>query len=240
MVNKPAPIFAEDWPLFQISAQQPLLRYMDVFKFKDLLETSTLYFRRADKLPDMLEGTVSDEGIHGTSASDIAFGKQVVRGEGYQRIAAQQEVAKSCTFLNCWHINDKATEKMWKAYTSSPESVVVFTTHAQLARALKHPVLMSGVRYITADTPRTLFDERSAFFYKDADQFAFEKEWRLLIDVGMLGRGVYRDDPEDFFRRVPVELSTLIMKVQPHPDAPHDTLKLIDDLVCRYLQKLHN
>ena len=37
-----------------------LLRYMDVEKYKDLLDTKTLYFPRYDQFEDKLEGCMQD------------------------------------------------------------------------------------------------------------------------------------------------------------------------------------
>jgi hypothetical protein len=90
------------------------------------------------------------------------------------------------------------------------------------------------VKYVSAGTPRTEFDERSLFFYKDIS-FKFEQEFRLLIDLMMLGGSIRSDHPNDFFRRVPVDLATLVYAIKPHPDATRETKDRIGDLVRRYL-----
>jgi hypothetical protein len=59
---------------------------MDVWKFRDLLERKALYFCRADKFEDPLEGTISKEGIHGTSASDLAFAEIIGVTEGDMQV----------------------------------------------------------------------------------------------------------------------------------------------------------
>ena len=57
-----AEIYGEDWPYSTVHPQQALLRYMDFWKFEDLFKTQTLYFCRADKFEDTLEGDALTKG----------------------------------------------------------------------------------------------------------------------------------------------------------------------------------
>src|SRR6266480_8030105 len=68
-----APIFKKDWPLKLPPPSQIVWRYMDLWKFEAMVRTSSLYFRRADKLSDRGEGRLSIEGVRGTSESEEAF-----------------------------------------------------------------------------------------------------------------------------------------------------------------------
>jgi hypothetical protein len=206
---------------------------MDYWKFEDLLKTGELYFCRADKFTDSLEGTLSPEGIHGTSASDHAFSAVPGLGhDGYHERAAYRARAKACTFVSCWHINEQPDRRMWDAYTKSSDSVVMVTSADRLAASLKQHAFGSAVKYVSADTPRTEFDERSLFFYKDSS-FAFEQEFRLVVDLMILGGTIREDDPNDFFRRFPVDLDTLIYGIQLHPDAEGPTKAKLGELIKR-------
>jgi len=174
VVSGLSPIYAEDFPFSGFHADQPLLRYMDLWKFEDLLKTGELNFYRADKFDDPLEGTLSKKGVQGTSASDIAFHREPLSDEEYEKASSYREIAKACTFVNCWHMNHDQCLKMWEVYSTSPESVLVITTAGRLLQSLKQRVFASPVKYVSEDTPRTEFTARSLFFYKDA-KFAFEK-----------------------------------------------------------------
>ena len=46
---------------------------------------------------------------------------------------------------------------------------------------------MSPVQYVSPETPRTEFAEKSPFFFKDIS-FSFEQEFRLLINLSMFLR----------------------------------------------------
>ena len=234
IVTAPSPMFAEDFPYRDVAPNQALLRYMDFWKFEDLFRTQTLYFCRADKFLDPLEGTLSVEGVHGTSASDVAFNDRVkIAPRCYAEIAAYRDIAKAVTFVNCWHINNKDTAEMWDAYTTSTDSVLVISSGERIKAAVPQSVAMSAVKYVDAATPRTEFDERSLFFYKDA-KFEFEREYRLLIDLKDCGDSIYQDHPDDFFRRVSADLSALVYAIQPHPHAPEGTKARIAALVAKF------
>ncbi len=234
-VTEPAPVYANNWPYQDVADDQPLLRYMDLWKFEDLMTTQSLYFRRADKFEDPLEGTLSIKGVHGTSATDLAFHQRAkIVPSDYEDLAAYRDIAKSVTFVNCWHINNDECPRMWDTYASSPESVLVISSGASLKAALKKPVAMSRVKYVDNNIPRTEFGSRSLFFYKDSE-FLFEKEYRLLIDLSDLKESIDPDDPQDFFRKIPVDLQVLIDLVQPHPRASEDTFEKISQLVQQYL-----
>jgi hypothetical protein len=235
LVTAPAPIYAQDFPYGGVSPQQPLLRYMDLWKFEDLLSSQSLFFCRADKFKDPLEGTISKKEIHGSSKSDVAFAKTAnFQKQEYEKAVEYRNTAKACTFVNCWHINNNESQAMWDAYTETPASVLVISTAMRLASSLKEPVFGSAVKYVSEDDPRTEFDGRSLFFYKDLE-FDFEREFRLLIDLIMIGGSIQSDNEADFFRRVPVDLSILIHAIQLHPQATQTTRDRVASLVCQHL-----
>lgn len=235
IVTELTPIFAEDWPYGFVHPNQPLLRYMDFWKFQDLIESGELYFCRADKFADPLEGTISKPGVHGTSASDLAFFSKVpVSREDHAKLAEYREIARSSTFINCWHMNTEESPRMWADYTTSSDSVLVITTAENLVNALKRKVMMSPVKYVDENTARTEFGIHSLFLYKD-EAFAHEREFRLLIAPLMDGETVLRDDPDDFFRKVPVDISCLVDKIQIHPQASPETYERVKSVVRRHL-----
>ena len=235
IATEPSPVYAEDWPYGFLAPNQALLRYMDYWKFEDLVKTNELYFCRADKFDDPLEGALSREGVHGTSRSDVAFAATAsVNSGSYEQKAEYRDIAKGCTFVNCWHINTDESQDMWDAYTTSPDSVMIISSSERLAASLSQPVVAAAVKYVDQETPRTEFGERSLFFYKDTE-YAFEREFRLLIDLMMLGGSISRDDKADFFRRVPVNLEALVGGLKLHPDATEDTFNKVRGLVEGHL-----
>ena len=147
--------------------------------------------------------------------------------DDYEKRKLNESCAKGRTSINCWHINDEDSVKMWDSYTSSPESILVRTTVKNLQTALKMPVMGAGVKYVAEDAPKTDFGNRSLFYYKD-EQYEYEKEYRLLVDLNSLEeKEIQMNLEEDFYRMVPVDLETLIIDITCHPSATPDTRRLL-------------
>jgi len=147
-----------------------------------MLRTSSLYFRRADKLCDVGEGRLSTEEIRGTSPSERAFrAAYKIAPDGHAIDGAAHETTRSCMFINCWNIGDDESARMWAEYTTSAESIAISTTFERLVRAMPTTeLIISRVKYINDTTPRCEFFHTTPFFYKHM-RFAFEIEpgaWR--------------------------------------------------------------
>lgn len=242
VVQSLGPMYAEDWPYLDLPDDHPLLRYMDLWKFEDMLRTSTLYFRRADKFEDdPLEGTISKEGVHLTSRTDKAMMERIqLAPQTYAEMAAYRDIANGMTFVNCWHINNNECPKMWESYTTSSDSILVISSAGRLKRALDREVMMSAVKYVDQNTPRTEFGERSLFFYKDSS-FAFEKEYRLVVDFYSLAGtngSIDPENPDDFSRKLGIDLGTLVYALQPHPSATNKTKEKIAALVAEFIPQM--
>lgn len=230
------PIFEQDWPYKAIDPSTVVWRYQSLEKFADMLATSALYFRRADKFPDdPMEGTLSPEDLHGTSESDRAFAKAYrVNPEEYANTVAGHEPMRRAVFVNCWHMNRVEDGRMWREYTDSPDSVVVRSTAEALKISLPPSVLMAGVTYIKKDEPRTRFDHASLFFFKDVG-FKHEAELRLIAFKSP-GETILWDDPADFGRKVAVDLD-YIETVICHPSMSDATKAKVGELVRQHCPK---
>src|SRR5437899_352460 len=100
-----------------------VLRYLDVFKFIDLLTTRELYFRRLDRLGDPLEGTLPQ------SVVDSDF---LVR----QNIDTITATVRECVCVNCWYFGDEDL-RMWDGYAAAGTGLVIRSTIGMLKAALK-------------------------------------------------------------------------------------------------------
>lgn len=226
-----APVYEEDWPYKGISDSEVLWRYMDLFKFKDLVESSTLYLARPDKFVDPFEGRLCPGNDNERSKSEAAF-RDLYRiadshGEPYS------ETHRKLVFILCWHRNTRENRRMWNI-TESPKSVAITTSGKALRRFTSPSLLKSAVKYAPLDRPRTEFDHNSLFFYKPTE-YAFEREFRLLRQPAK-GETFRLDDSEDEYRRVPIRLRKIVHRIILHPEAEEDTIDEVWDLVFRHLQ----
>jgi len=74
-VGPRVPVDPKDWPYKEIPPSETLWRYMDFWKFEDMLAKSALYFARQDRFSDPFEGRLSQRDAAGMSASDTALYK---------------------------------------------------------------------------------------------------------------------------------------------------------------------
>jgi hypothetical protein len=221
------PVYKSDWPYQSIAPDQIVWRYLDFWKFEEMLKKSALYFRRADCFKDPLEGSLSIPEIHGTSASDKAFHSTYGTRPDYESRYRGQNIMKSCVFVNCWHRNTRESERMWKEYTATAESVVITSSARALQRVLPQTILVSPVKYIPQDFPRTEFDHSSLFFYKDTS-FTYERELRLLRH---LGENEILDIQEDIGKNIPINLKLLIHRVVLNKRIPDRVAQHVINLV---------
>lgn len=229
------PVYAEDWPYQMPAREQRLWRYIDLWKFKSLIDKSALYFRRADKLPDVGEGKLSKEGVRGTLPSQIEFNAAYnIASQGWAVDSKAHEVTRSCMFINCWSIGETETIRMWHDYTTSADSLAISTTFDRLMRALGgENILVSRVKYVDETTPRAEFFHTTPFFYKDVS-YSFENELRLLRPL----RGneeVLVNDEKDFGKMIKVDTALIIDAIVTHKNMSADSRKSLQKLLAARL-----
>jgi len=231
IVGPIAPISPEDWPFQVIEDTEILWRYMDLWKFEDLIRTGTLYFSRPDKLKDPFEGRFSPGNLRQRSKSDEAFRQAYNIDDRDTR--NYPELHRKLVFISCWHRNTSESFEMWQAYTSSSESVVVATSAKALRRFLPQELMKYAVKYAPLDFPRTEFSHNALFYYKPS-HYRFEREYRILrspredevFDI---------DKSEDEFRRISIRAKKIIHRVITHPNAACETKLKVEELLRRYL-----
>lgn len=229
----PVPIFKEDWPYKMPPPSRTLWRYMDMWKFESMLRSSSLYFRRADKLADEGEGRLSREVVYGTSRSEIAFDEAYKVARDYKQHLAAHEITRSCMFVNCWNISGREDQRMWREYTTSADSVVVTTSMKALQRAVaEQRIVVSRVKYISESAPRVEFSHTTPFFYKDRF-FSFENELRLLRPL-LEDEQVLVENEEDFGKAVSVNLTRLIHRVITHKAMSKSSIAAIESLTSQF------
>lgn len=157
-------------------------RYMDHWKFSDMLATSSLHFTRVDKLDDNLEGTWGPSGAFEAYES---YGKEYI-----EQLKYWEKVFRTIGAVNCWHVNNSESEEMWNLYVSGNEGVAVQSTFSALTKAFDttaRKIYVGIMKYIDyehdsfEDCSNRSFGNFTTFFnYKD-ENFKHENELRALI-----------------------------------------------------------
>ena len=175
-VGEAIPIAKGDWPYKDVAASQVLWRYFNGQKFFDLCATKTLYFARADRFEDVLEGLKSPENPQGRSETERAFDEAYNIKREWDMQAEGHQAMRMAAFVSCWHMNQRESRAMWRSYNLSSDSVAVVTSVKALCRAMKGDQIVGRpVRYVTPEHPRPEFDNYNLLFYKYRDKYGWDR-----------------------------------------------------------------
>ncbi len=201
--------------LFPLPPEDTVLwRYSDYNRARALITEGSLYFRRADKFSDRLEGRFTKGNLERPSAMFAEVAAKLPTKD----IIPIQESHRSHVFVNCWHKNPAENPRMWQEYTTSPESIAIKTDVRSLFKATPDHIKGSDVHYVEEDYPVPEFHSLAALVHKRRDPFEFEQEFRLIHQLrpDEIERP---DDEADAGRMVPVDRHRLIHGIRFHPEA---------------------
>jgi hypothetical protein len=225
----------------ETAADTVISRFMDMKKFRDLFANEELYFRRVDlfKENDPREGLPDDDLVRrmvGLTKGDVND-EQTLR----HHQASTRQFSES-SFINCWHLYEGETLKMWDQYGD----VAVFSRYDQLKEQLDtllDNVLLGPVRY--GDQAMSRYNTLQVLFTKRA-HFEKERELRAVVEcydpvAGMnrhfdTDNNVYREPLDDLnklhdwvhpFKRRRVDLPRLVTEIRVSPWASEETFKEI-------------
>lgn len=101
-------------------------RYMDLWKFIDLIQTNELYFPRIDQLGDLTEGVFPEE------AQNRLFEYLESNGRNEEadslREGLRNQRHRVDKFISSWNLSDNESFLLWKAYTSDLSAVAIKST----------------------------------------------------------------------------------------------------------------
>jgi len=106
-------------------------RFMDLFKFRDLMASEELYFRRADLFTDESEGLPPEQyamRVLGLDPYDI---RDRVKLNDHLGFLAQN---RESYYISCWHLYRQETLDMWDQY--GDDGVAVCSRYGLLKSAL--------------------------------------------------------------------------------------------------------
>ncbi len=211
-------------------------RYMDMWKFEDMLATSSLHFTRADCLDDPLEGSWQPSRVYEVYKES---GKQYIKDLKYW-----EKVFRTTAAVNCWHINNSESEKMWKLFIPSGDGIVIQSAYGLLKNVMQQcnegTSFIGMMRYIDYEkekfescTPYTLGRFTDFFTYKDQN-FKHENELRAVI----MAMAEDKDHPAKPIPqkgiKLKINLGNLINAVYLSPYSQNWNLDLLKKLVSDY------
>ncbi len=215
-----------------------LWRYMDFTKFVSLLDTSSLYFSRSDRLGDHFEGSYPRANIPLREESV----RQLEERMGHDLFVQYQKrnvdlnkFMRTIIFLNCWHINEHESAAMWQLYTKTNESIAMRSSYKRLGAELHKRIIIKPVQYI--DFEKDMIPEANKlfpFFFK-RKSFEHERELRAAI-FSAPGESEFEfaAEPSELGIFVKVELQNLVERIMVAPSAQDWFFALVESVASRY------
>jgi hypothetical protein len=220
---------------------QIIWRYLDFTKLVSLLDSSELYFPRADQFDDKFEGSTPRPLAIGRDL----WGKQMVSdgklrpmyaesnvlGEGQKRSRGEKGV-------NCWHMNDQESAAMWKLYLKSDEGIAIRSTYKRLFKCLnesKYNLNIGTVKYIDYEKEGFPLNNGLYPFLHKRKSFEHENELRAIIwfKEGNNSKLLTKVDLT-YGIGISVDLAELIESIFVSPYAPRWFHDLVESVVKKY------
>ena len=179
-------------------------RFMDLRKFRDLMASEELYFRRADLFSDKSEGIPPERyalRVLGLDPYDI--NDRVSLNHHLGSLAQDRE----SYYVSCWHLHRQETLDMWEQY--GDDGVAVCSRYGLLRSALDgllDETHLGLVRYGT-DHLAGIFNTL-AFITTKQVQYSQDREVRAWLTSGdPLGGGNRHFDLNNFPHPEPIDLN---------------------------------
>lgn len=187
-------------------------RYMDIGKLVSLLNTSTLFFCRLDRLRDPFEGLPN-------SLTLDEWKRREVRPNEMERLFA---ASRQWTYANSWHLNEFESAAMWELYLKTPEGIALETTSGRLRDSFSaektQQVFIGTVSYIDYETTAVPSDNGFFLALHKRMSSAHERELRALVWL-LINMDTDTKVPAPEGVNVRVDLAHLVRRVFVSPSA---------------------
>lgn len=227
--------YKEDPNFYPPPINATLWRYIDFAKLVSMLDSSSLFFVRVDKLGDPFEGTLPSFNLE----MQPALYPQIPSDMWPDIRTVFLSLRRFCA-VNCWHWNDYESAAMWALYGREQSGIAIKTSFASLAVSFKDPtnIYIGKVTYVDYD--KDFIPEGSSFsayLYK-RKSFEHEQEVRAMITqvppFDSIDTFLESPDPWENGRSCTVDLHHLIHEVIVSPLAPDWLFELVQTVVTKY------
>ncbi len=222
-------------------------RYLDFTKFIALLNSSELFFSRADYFNDPFEGSLTKPTVEKFNKLFNSLFSDAMRRD----FASALESFKEIIGINCWHMNNYESDAMWQLYLKNNEGIAIRSTFSRLKESIqdtRYDVSASCVKYVDYDqhlfpieTTETglKFNFYNPYITKRRS-FSHEKELRLItttkkeIYTGRIHKDINKGSELDGGLGVKVDLNILIESIYISPTSPNWFKELIEDTIVKF------
>lgn len=201
------------------SKDEVIWRYMDLWKFEDLLKKQSLYFSTIKNMGDKFEGRIPD--------SIASIWIQNLKEKGYHSVANTIDMLKSYEpVLNynilSWNISKNESFALWKIYTKNIKAIAIKSNVQRLKESLNINPFWQFIGVMNYYSDPTDFDFNSNIMNLTINKFnyyCFENELRMLNIIPANLKSQYPEINKGDDILVPVDLDCLIDSIYLAPNA---------------------
>ena len=152
------------------AADAVIWRFMDLRKFRDLMASEELYFRRADLFDDETEGLPPEQYVHRVLRLDpLDLNDRMELNNHLGSLAQSREMH----YITCWYLFDQETLKMWEGY--GHDGVAIVSRYDLLKAALDKLIDETHIGLVQYGTAH-LTDRFNALEFITTKQAKYEHE----------------------------------------------------------------
>jgi hypothetical protein len=151
-------------------------RYMDLWKFLDIIENNKLYLTRLDQFEDKFEGRIPIRNVR-----NLGNNSQLKKIDSYSDIAL-----KTSTYVSSWSIETNETYPLWKIYSDYRTAVAIKTTVGNLIESISNNEQNQYLGKVNYVKPKGKYLFKGNFFQLALDKreyFMFENEVRIITTL---------------------------------------------------------
>jgi hypothetical protein len=202
-------------------------RYMELGKFQSMIRENSIFFSRADKQSDELEGKYP-EAL--SAALEREFGDGIPSDDGntYTFLEWHTQKERRSRLVSCWSLGPSESQKMWDKYTQSGNSIAIRSTIARLKNCFHdqvEPVVWIGkVRYGEEDNSLlgSIYSGDVNFllypFFAKRDSYRWENEVRAIVNIALAKQAQFVHSPNGCY--IKADLKILVDSVWLNPQSP--------------------
>ncbi len=215
-------------------------RYMSFTKLVSLLESSCLFFSRADKLGDPFEGSWPKINVSARIEvlDGIPEGQRASYVEAMKNLSLITKQWPKHIAVNCWHMNEHESAAMWKLYMQGNEGIAIQSTYKKLKDSLidEEQIYLGLVKYIDYQTEGIYASNMFSPFMHKRKSYEHEREVRALI-MKMPTTGDKTDYSKESISnglKIRVDMGILIEQIYVAPYCPDWFEDLVRSIVVKY------
>ncbi|WP_026903478.1 hypothetical protein [Pedobacter glucosidilyticus] len=200
-------------------------RYMDFWKFLNLLDNKALFFSNSENLGDRFEGRIPPFVLEKIKLRDEETGSK-----SEEIINYIENVCRKTFLISSWSYAERESFALWKMYAKNKSGVAIQTDLYSLKESFNmttKSIYIGEINYI--HEKKYFFDLGNLFypFMTKFDFYSFENELRCIT--------VNEDYEKNKENLVDIDLKTLIKKVHISQSSKPEFVKLIEQI-----KKEHN